>query len=195
MKNWEIRVAGFGGQGVILAGMVIGRAGTIYDNKHVTLTQSFGPEARGSACSVQLILSPEPILYPYLNEADLLVAMSQEAYMRFIPTLKPGGFLLYEEDLVELDERAQGMQAFGIPATRFAEELGRRLVLNMVLVGFLTGVTEIVSADAARKSVADSVPKGTVDLNTAAFNKGLEYGLAQRAAGPQAKSLSLPSAS
>jgi 2-oxoglutarate ferredoxin oxidoreductase subunit gamma len=182
MKDWEIRVAGFGGQGVILAGMVIGRAATIYDNKHVTLTQSFGPEARGSACSVQLILSPEPILYPYLNQADLLVAMSQEAYTRFIPTLKPGGWLLYEEDLVELDERAQGMQAFGIPATRFAEELGRRLVLNMVLVGFLTGVTEIVSPEAARKSVADSVPKGTIELNTAAFDKGLEYGLAHRTA-------------
>lgn len=182
MKDWEIRVAGFGGQGVILSGMVIGRAATIYDNKHVTLTQSFGPEARGSACSVQLILSPEPVLYPYLNQADLLVAMSQEAYTKFIPTLRPGGWLLYEEDLVELDERAKGMQAFGIPATRFAEELGRRLVLNMVLVGFLTGVTQIVSPEAARKSVADSVPKGTVELNTAAFNKGLEYGLSHRAA-------------
>jgi 2-oxoglutarate ferredoxin oxidoreductase subunit gamma len=181
MKNWEIRVAGFGGQGVILAGMVIGRAATLYDGQQVTLTQSFGPEARGSACSVQLIVSPEPILYPYLNQTDLLVAMSQEAYTRFIPSLKPGGWLLYEEDLVELDARSQDKQAFGIPATRFAEELGRKLVLNMVLVGFLTGITEIVSPEAARKSVADSVPKGTVELNTAAFDKGLEFGLAHRA--------------
>ena len=90
MESTEIRIAGFGGQGVILAGMVIGRAATIYDNKHVTLTQSFGPEARGSACSVQLIVSPEPILYPYLTTPDILVAMSQEACTRFVPGLKPG---------------------------------------------------------------------------------------------------------
>ena len=180
MGTVEIQIAGFGGQGVILAGMVIGRAATIHDSKHVTLTQSFGPEARGSACSVQLIVSPDPVLYPYLTKADVLVAMSQEAYTRFVPDLRPGGLLLYEQDLVELDERSKGMQAFGIPATRFAEELGRKLVLNMVLVGFLTGITEIVSPEAARKSVADSVPKGTVELNTAAFEKGLEYGLAQK---------------
>jgi 2-oxoglutarate ferredoxin oxidoreductase subunit gamma len=75
----ELRIAGFGGQGVILAGMVIGRAATIYDNKFVTLTQSFGPEARGSACSVQLIVSPEPVLYPYITRPEILVVMSQEA--------------------------------------------------------------------------------------------------------------------
>ena len=123
MGDVEIRIAGFGGQGVILAGMVIGRAATIYDTKHVTLTQSFGPEARGSACSVQLIVSPEPILYPYLTQPDILVAMSQEAYTRFVPDLKPDGLLLYEQDLIELDPHHAGATAYCIPATRFAEGL------------------------------------------------------------------------
>jgi len=180
MKSIEMRVAGFGGQGVVLAGMVLGKAATIYDTKHVTLTQSFGPEARGSSCSVQMIISPEPILYPYLTRLDILVAMSQEAYTRFVPELRPGGLLLYEQDLIRLDPPRADIKAYGIPATRFAEELGRRLVLNMVMVGFVTGLTGITEPEAARKSVLDSVPKGTEALNTAAFEKGLEYGLAQK---------------
>jgi 2-oxoglutarate ferredoxin oxidoreductase subunit gamma len=183
MNPTEIRIAGFGGQGVILAGMVIGRAATIYDGKHVTLTQSFGPEARGSACSVQLIVSPEPILYPYLTRPDILVVMSQEACTRFSPDLKPRGLLLYEQDLIKLSKKcAPDVRTFGIPATRLAEELGRKLVLNLVMVGFVTAVTSLVTPEAVRKSVQDSVPKGTEKLNLAAFEKGYEYGRTQLAA-------------
>jgi len=175
----ELRIAGFGGQGVILAGMVIGRAATIYDNKFVTLTQSFGPEARGSACSVQLIVSPQPILYPYINRPNILVVMSQEACTRFCTDIKPGGVLLYEQDLIKLSKKcAPNVKTFGIPATRLAEELGRKLVLNIVMVGFVTAMTSLTTAEAVRKSVADSVPKGTEQLNLAAFEKGYEYGRA-----------------
>lgn len=174
----EIRIAGFGGQGVILAGMVVGRAATIFDSLHVTLTQSFGPEARGSAASADLIVSPEPILYPYTTSLDVLVAMSEEAYTRFAPELKPGGMLLFEQDLVNVHPHPH-LHAFGIPATRFAEELGHKVVLNMVMVGFLTAVTGLVTPEAARKSVADSVPKGTQLLNTAAFDKGFEFAVAR----------------
>ena len=179
----ELRIAGFGGQGVILAGMVIGRAATIYDNKFVTLTQSFGPEARGSACSVQLIVSPQPILYPYINRPNILVVMSQEACTRFCADIKPGGVLLYEQDLIKLSKKcAPEVKTFGIPATRLAEELGRKLVLNMVMVGFVTAMTSLTTAEAVRKSVADSVPKGTEQLNLAAFEKGYEYGCTLQAA-------------
>ena len=177
MASSAIRIAGFGGQGVILAGMVIGKAATIFDGKFATLTQSFGPEARGSACSAQLVVADEPILYPYFTHPDILVVMSLEAYHRFRPTLKPGGLLIYEEDLVSLDEAAGDVSTFGIPATRFAEELGRRLVLNIVMVGFTTAVTGIVSPESARRAIRDSVPRGTESLNLAAFEKGLEHGL------------------
>ena len=142
MGTTEIRIAGFGGQGVILAGMVIGNAATLHDGKFVTLTQSFGPEARGSTCSVQLIVSDEPILYPYLTQPDILVVMSQDANERFGTDLKPGGLLLYEQDLIQSAIRLNhGTRIYGIPATRFAEELGRKLVLNMVMVGFVTAMT------------------------------------------------------
>ena len=171
------RIAGFGGQGVILAGMVIGKAAAIHDGKFVTLTQSFGPEARGSACSVQLLVSTEPIFYPYLTQPDILVVMSQEACTRFCSEVKPGGLLLYEQDLIKLDKRcAPEVKTFGIPATRLAEELGRKLVLNMVMVGFVTAITALTTPDAVRRAVEDSVPKGTEKLNLAAFEKGFEYG-------------------
>ncbi|MBZ5670637.1 MAG: 2-oxoacid:acceptor oxidoreductase family protein [Acidobacteriia bacterium] len=173
-----IRIAGFGGQGVILAGMVIGNAAAIHDGKFVTMTQSFGPEARGSSCSVQLIVSGEPILYPYLTQPDILVVMSQEANARFGADLKADGLLLYEQDLIQAESLNPRTRRYGIPATRFAEELGRKLVLNMVLVGFVTALTGLASPEAVRKAIRDSVPKGTENLNLAAFEKGLAYGQA-----------------
>jgi 2-oxoglutarate ferredoxin oxidoreductase subunit gamma len=176
MAATEIRIAGFGGQDVILAGMVIGKAAAIHDGKFVTLTQSFGPEARGSACSVQLLVSTEPILYPYLTQPDILVVMSQEAQARFGADLKPAGMLLYEQDLIHLDNTTEGISRYGIMATRFAEELGRKLVLNMVMVGFVTALAGLATPPAVRKAIADSVPKGTENLNLAAFEKGLEFG-------------------
>jgi len=185
MASTELRIAGFGGQGVILAGMVIGKAAAIYDGQAVTLTQSFGPEARGSACSVQLIVSDEPILYPYLNQPDLLVVMSQEAFTRFRSDLRPGGMLLYEQDLIKVETAQPGVRALGIPATRLAEELGRKLVLNMVMVGFVTAVTGLATPEAVRRAIQDFAPKGTQSLNLAAFEKGLEFGLAQATAAPQ----------
>ena len=177
MAKTEIRVGGLGGQGVILCGMILGKAASIYDHKHATLIQAFGPEARGSACSAQVTLSDEVIGYPYVKSPDLLVLMSVDAAAQFVPTLKPGGLVLYESELIpKLPALPAGARALGIPATRFAEELGRRLVLNIVMVGFVAGVTGLLSREAVEKAVLSSVPKGTEDLNTRAFRKGFEYG-------------------
>ena len=181
MASAGIRIAGFGGQGVILAGMVIGKAAAIYDRRFATLTQSFGPEARGSACSAQLIVADEPVLYPYLVRPDILVAMSQDALAQFGHDLQAAGMVLYEEDLIHLDNPSPGIRYYGIPATRFAEELGRKLVLNMVMVGFVTALTALATPEAVRQAVAASVPKGTENLNLAAFEKGLEFGRAKLA--------------
>src|ERR1035441_782243 len=128
----EIRVAGFGGQGVILAAIVIGKAAAIFEGGYATMTQAFGPEARGGSSSAQVILSTEPILYPYITQPDILVVMSQEAYTRFAPQLKPGGILIAEQELVHIDKPPSGIRVYGVPATRLAEELGRKVVLNIV---------------------------------------------------------------
>ena len=172
----EIRIAGFGGQGVILAAAVIGKAAAIFQGGYATMTQAFGPEARGGSSSAQVILSSEPILYPYVTQPDILVVMSQESYARFSPQLKPGGILIAEQELVHIDKMPTGIRVFGVPATRLAEELGRKMVLNIVMVGFFGAVTNLLERDALRQAVADSVPPASQELNLRAFDKGFDYG-------------------
>jgi 2-oxoglutarate ferredoxin oxidoreductase subunit gamma len=177
MSTTEIKIGGLGGQGVILSGMIIGRGASIYDGMHATLTQSFGPEARGSACSAQIIVSDEPIQYPYVTRPDILVLMSQEAYNRFAPGLSPTGLLLHEADLIQIQgDLGKDIARYSIPATRIAEELQRRVVLNIVMVGFFAAATSVVRTDALRQSVEASVPPGTEDLNLSAFDRGYTYG-------------------
>jgi 2-oxoglutarate ferredoxin oxidoreductase subunit gamma len=176
MRLTEIRIAGFGGQGVILSAVVLGKAASIYENGFATMTQNFGPEARGGACSAQLVISDDPVLYPYVTQPDIMVIMSQEAYNRFAGELKPGGLLIVEEDLVRVSNLNQDKKVYSIPATRIAEELGKRMVLNSVMVGFFTAVTKLLSADGVRKAVADSVPAAFRELNLKAFDKGFEDG-------------------
>ncbi len=179
MARTEIRIGGLGGQGVILSGMILGKAAAIHAGLHSTLIQAFGPEARGSACSAQVTVSDEPIGYPYVKRPDILVVMSRDACAKFLPELRPGGLLLYEEELVDLPPvLPDGVRAYGIPATRFAEEIGRRLVLNIVMVGFFAGVSDLLNAAAVERALLDSVPKGTEDLNRRAFRRGYEHGCA-----------------
>ena len=184
MSLTEIRIAGFGGQGVILSAIVLGKACSIHEGKFATMTQNFGPEARGGACSAQLVLSDSPVLYPYVTRPDIMVIMSQEAYNRFAHELKPEGLLIVEEDLVRVSDLKGDPKVYSIPATRIAEELGKRMVLNSVMVGFFTAVTKLLSADAVRKSVADSVPPTFRELNLKAFERGFEYGNTTLAGSP-----------
>lgn len=174
----EIRIAGFGGQGVILAASVIGKAVAIFEGGYATMTQAFGPEARGGSSSAQVILSSDPILYPYVSRPDILVVMSLEAYTKFAPQVKPGGILIVENELVQMGgvTLPEGVRVYGVPATRLAEELGRKVVLNIVMVGFFGAVTNLVDPDALRKAVEDSVPPAMQKLNLAAFDKGFQYG-------------------
>jgi 2-oxoglutarate ferredoxin oxidoreductase subunit gamma len=176
MQLTEIRIAGFGGQGVILSAIVLGKAASIYQDGFATMTQNFGPEARGGACSAQLVLSGSPVLYPYVTKPDILVVMSQEAYTRFVPELKDEGTLIVEQDLVRVSDLKGDIKVYSIPATRIAEELGKRMVLNSVMVGFITAVSHLLEPNAVRKSIADSVPASFRELNLKAFERGFEYG-------------------
>ena len=177
MQLTEIRIAGFGGQGVILAAIVVGKAACIFQEGYATMTQSFGPEARGGSSSAQVILSPEPILYPYVTQPEILVVMSQEAFTRFAPQVRPGGILIVEQELVQVSgPLPEGVRVYAVPATRLAEELGRKMVLNIVMVGFFGAVTHLLDPEALRKAVADSVPPHFEQLNLKAFDKGFEYG-------------------
>ena len=176
MSLTEIRIAGFGGQGVILSAAIIGKAACIFQNRFATMTQSFGPEARGGSSSAQVILSDEPVLYPYLTQPDILVVMSQEAFTRFTPELKDGGILVVEQDLVRVNGLKSGVRLYSVPATRLAEQLGKKMVLNVVMVGFFGAVTGLLDPEHLRKAVADSVPPAFQKLNLEAFDKGFAFG-------------------
>ncbi len=173
MQLTEIRLAGFGGQGVILSAIVLGKAASIFQGAFATMTQNFGPEARGGACSAQLVLSDSPVLYPYVTHPDIMVVMSQEAYVRFVPELKPGGILIIEQDLVRVSDLSKATQVYSVPATRIAEELGKRMVLNSVMVGFFTAVTQLLEPEAVRKAVADSVPASFREAEPEGLRKGI----------------------
>ena len=175
MAVTEVKIGGLGGQGVIMSGMIVGKAASIFSDKSATMTQAFGPEARGSAVSCQVIVSDDEVLYPYLVKADILVVMSQEAYNKYKDDMKPEGMLIIEDELVT--DIGDHPQVFGIPATRFAEELGRKLVVNIVMCGFFAAVTGLVSRESALEAVKATVPPKTIELNTSAFNKGYEHGL------------------
>ena len=180
----ELRIAGFGGQGVIMCAQVIGRAASIVENGFATMTQNFGPEARGGACSAQLILSPTPILYPYVTKPDMMVLMSQEAFIKFHGDIKPGGTLIVEQELVRLENVAPGVKVYAIPATRIAEKLGKRMVLNVVMTGFFGAISAVLKRESLRKAVEDSVPAAFAELNRTAFDAGYDYGLKHLESGP-----------
>ncbi|UCC38517.1 MAG: 2-oxoacid:acceptor oxidoreductase family protein [Candidatus Aminicenantes bacterium] len=172
----EIRFSGFGGQGIIRCGLITGKALSLFDNKHATLTQSFGPEARGSACSSQLVVSEDRVLYPYITTPEILISMSQEAYDKYEPELPDDGILIIDKDLVKTRPSRGKIKLFSVPSTRFAEELGNRIIANLVMLGFFTAVTQIVSPEAMKKALPGLVPGRFLELNKQAFDKGYDYG-------------------
>ena len=182
MNRTEIRLSGFGGQGIILAGYILGKAAALYDHKHATMTQNYGPESRGGACSAQVIVADVPVSYPHLTTPQVVVAMSQEAYTKYAGELPDGGLLVVDEDLVQPSPQlgASGdttqVRLFSVPSTRIAEQMGRKMIANIVMLGCLAALDHTVSVDALRQAVRESVPKGTEDLNLKAFDRGYEHG-------------------
>ena len=174
MSRTEIRITGFGGQGVVLSGHIIGHAYAVNEGQHATMIQSFGPEARGSACSSTVVLSDAEVLYPYIHRPDIFIVMSAEGYDKYRDELKDEGTLIYEKDLVRAEPK-KGQPAFGVPSTRIAESLGRSIVQNIVMLGFFAAASKIVAKDAIRDAVKHSVPRGTEELNLRAFDAGWEY--------------------
>lgn len=173
----EIRFSGFGGQGIIRCGLITGKALALFDNKQATMTQSFGPEARGSACSSQVVVSDDRVLYPYISAPEILVSMSQEAYEKYESELRNDGFLIIDTDLVRAKPPRGKIRMYSIPSTRFAEELGNRIIANLVMLGFFSAITGAVSAEAMKKALPGLIPLRVMDLNIRAFDKGYDYGV------------------
>ena len=169
----EVRLGGFGGQGIILAGYILGKAAALYDGKEAVFTQSYGPEARGGACSAELVISDEVIDYPMVSRPDILVLMSQEAFTKYGSAVAEGAQLIVDTDLVE---GATGKEwLLHIPATRLAGELGNRMVANVIMLGFLSAATGVVRREALEEAIRTTVRPGLLELNLKAFACGFEY--------------------
>ena len=188
----EIRFSGYGGQGIIRCGLIAGKAISLYDNKYATMTQSFGPEARGSACSSQVVVSEDRVLYPYITRPEILVSMSQDAYEKYEPELRDGGILIYDTDLVKLKPARAKIKIYGVPSTRFAEEMGNRIFANLVMLGFFTAIAKVVTPEAMKKALPGLVPKRFLELNIRAFERGYSYGLEVLSQEKQAPQQSAP---
>jgi 2-oxoglutarate ferredoxin oxidoreductase subunit gamma len=170
----EIRICGFGGQGVILAGFIIGKAAAVFMDYNAVQSQSYGPEARGGAARSEVIISDKKIGYPRPTSVDLLVAMSQESFDAYREDIRDDTMILIDPDLVSKHDI--GRPIYKVHAQQIAEDLGNKIVTNIVMVGATTAVFDLLNPDAVRKSVIDSVPSRFKDLNEKAFEKGLEAG-------------------
>ena len=168
----EIRLSGFGGQGIGLAGYILGKAFALYDGYDAVMTQAYGPEARGGSSSADIVISDEHIDFPFVLQPDILVALSQEAYKKFRGGTKCDAMVIIDGDLVAPDESDI---VFSIPATRLAEEMGKRIIANVVMVGFFTAITELVSQEAVEQAIKSSVKPNTIDLNLDAFRVGADH--------------------
>ena len=176
----QVRFGGVGGQGIVLSGRLLGKAAALFDGKDAVCTQSYGPEARGGASRADVVISNGPVDYPFVTQADVLVAFFHEAYVKFRTALKPGGLLIYDTALVHSvpDEP----NAVGLPATAIAEEIGSKLAANVVMLGFLVGKTGVVSREAAEEAMRVTVKPRILDLNMRAFAAGFDLARSEAAA-------------
>lgn len=170
MKKTEVRISGLGGQGVVAAGQILGRA-AVYDGKNVVQTQSYGAEARGSAAKSEVIISNDKIGFPTVRQSDILVTMSQEALDKYLKDLKEEGVLIVDSTYVKKIPETKA-KTYKIPATEEAERIfGAKIHANMLILGALTKIIGI-NAKAVEKAVEETLGKKVANTNIEAFRKG-----------------------
>ncbi|ASI98444.1 2-oxoacid:ferredoxin oxidoreductase subunit gamma [Thermococcus celer] len=175
----EVLFSGFGGQGVILASVILGRAAAVYENLYAVQSQAYGPESRGGASKAEVVISDEPIDYPKTLSPDYAVLFSQEAYNKYLHSVREGAKVIVEEELVPRRdlEFEKKLDVLALPLTEIAEETtGLSLTMNILTLGILTAWTGVVSREAVEKAVLDAVPRGTEEINLRALHRGFELG-------------------
>ncbi|MGB3479450.1 MAG: 2-oxoacid:acceptor oxidoreductase family protein [bacterium] len=177
----NVRIAGSGGQGAVFAGIILARAAVLYDAKHATQkdgkfaiqTQSYGPEARGSVSKSDVKISDEKICYPYVEIPNILIVMSEQAYTKYSKEIGDTTIVLIDEDLVKSRPK---VKYYKIPTNKIAKEIGKQVVTNIVMIGALCGITQIISKEAVEKAIIELAPKGSETFNRTAFDKGYKFG-------------------
>jgi len=170
----EIRFSGFGGQGIILSGFIYGKAAAVFGGLEATMTQSYGPEARGGACTSDVVIEDKAVSFPEVTNPDILILMSRDAYITYKKYIRKGVTLIYDQDLVKVEEH-EGVKLIPVPSMRIAERLGKKIVANIVMLGALAAGIDLVSQDHVKEAVLTSVPSHTKELNGKAFDAGYKF--------------------
>lgn len=183
MARTEIRIGGFGGQGIVTMAMVLGETLSLVEGRQCVQTQSYGPEARGGASKSEIVVDDEEVDYPKVQAPDVFVVLSRAAYLEYVEGLKENGILIIDEDLVEIEgDLPDGVKVYKVPATRIAEiDVGTKQATNVVMLGVLAAITGIVTPDGLRQAIKDRWPR-FVDTNFKALELGLDAGKAALAA-------------
>jgi len=177
----NIRICGFGGQGVILAGVIVGKAAAVFDGLECVQSQSYGPEARGGASRTEIIISDKNIGYPRLTKCGIMMALSQQSFDTYNDDLTDDATIIIDPDMVmRVELEMKDRKLYKVQGMKIANELGKKIVFNIIMVGALTAIVETSSKEHILKSVIDSVPPKFVDLNTKAFELGYEAGMNAR---------------
>ncbi|MBI5968130.1 MAG: 2-oxoacid:acceptor oxidoreductase family protein [Deltaproteobacteria bacterium] len=171
MSRQEIRFAGFGGQGLLLAGILLGKTAALYAGKQAAQTQSYGTEARGGASQCNVVIDDQEITNVGVVNPDVFVVMSQEAYDKLIGDVKEEGLVFYDSDLVKIKEKPK-LRQVPIPSTSAAKDLGKQMVANVVMLGAMVEGTKVIEAELIKACLKESVPPGTEQLNLKAFDLG-----------------------
>jgi 2-oxoglutarate ferredoxin oxidoreductase subunit gamma len=174
VDRYEIRLSGSGGQGLVLAGVILAEAAAIHDNLYAVQSQSYGPEARGGASKSEVIIGHEPISYPKAVRPDLLLALNQESFNKYAPLIRPGGLIITDSEFV--DDKLHGeYRLIAMPITDLARtKVGREIVVNIVSLGIIQELTGVVTLPSLEKAVMGRIPRGTEAVNSKALLAGIE---------------------
>jgi 2-oxoglutarate ferredoxin oxidoreductase subunit gamma len=174
MNRTEILIGGVGGQGVVLSGILLGTAATLFDGKKAVQTQSYSSELRGGSTRAEVIISEEPVTDPQVRKPDILIALAEDALSKYVDRVKPKGLLVIDSDLVK-GAKPGDYEILSIPATSTADkEMGNIVVANLIILGAIIRKTGLLSVEAMEKAIEVSVPKKAITLNLNAFRRGLE---------------------
>ncbi len=177
VSEFRIRIAGLGGQGIVKMGIILGMAASLYGGKEAVQTQSYGPASRGGVTSSEVIISEKEINFVKVTESDVLIALSKLAYEKYLPKLKKGGVLIYDPDLVQINQGERSdVEKVPVHATKLAEELGNKLVANTLLLGVFTKLFPLINKEAVEKAIIKNTPVDFKELNLKAFNVGYKIG-------------------
>ncbi len=177
MSRYEVRIGGFGGQGVVTMAVVAGETASLYDKKYVVQTQSYGPEARGGASKSEIVISDEEIDFPKVQTPDVFVVLSRAAFLAYVDGLKDDGILIIDEDLVKIEsELPDTVKVYKIPATRIADkEVGSKQATNVVMLGAFAVITKVLSLEGLKARIEEKWPR-FLKSNMLALELGMKAG-------------------